>query len=208
MKYDGILFDLDGTLWDATEAIRVSWAIALESAPDVEAPPTREQLERVMGMTADNLMATLFPKLSKERHRELFDACCKAEDVYLRQHGGILFPGLEETLQTLSQELPLFIVSNCNKEYIPCFLDAHHMHSYFQGWECIGRTGKQKWENILLVAERNHLKAPVYVGDTVLDQEAAQKAGVPFYHAAYGFGQVEGAPEIQEPRQLLELLHG
>lgn len=72
MKYDGILFDLDGTLWDATEAIRVSWAIALESAPDVEAPPTREQLERVMGMTADNLMATLFPKLSKERHRELF----------------------------------------------------------------------------------------------------------------------------------------
>ena len=59
-----------------------------------------------MGMTADNLMATLFPKLSKERHRELFDACCKAEDVYLRQHGGILFPGLEETLQTLSRELP------------------------------------------------------------------------------------------------------
>ena len=206
MKYDGILFDLDGTLWDATEAIRVSWAMALESVPDVEAPPTREQLERVMGMTADNLMATLFPKLSKERHRELFDACCKTEDVYLRQHGGILFPGLEETLQTLSQELPLFIVSNCNKEYIPCFLDAHHMHSYFQDWECIGRTGKQKWENILLVAERNHLKAPVYVGDTVLDQEAAQKAGVPFYHAAYGFGQVEGAPEIQEPRQLLELL--
>ena len=39
MKYDGILFDLDGTLWDATEAIRVSWAMALESAPDVEAPP-------------------------------------------------------------------------------------------------------------------------------------------------------------------------
>ena len=31
MKYDGILFDLDGTLWDATEAIRVSWAMALES---------------------------------------------------------------------------------------------------------------------------------------------------------------------------------
>ena len=125
---------------------------------------------------------------------ELFDRCCQVENTYLREHGGVLYPQLEETLEALSQKLPLFIVSNCNAEYIPCFLDAHHMHSYFQDWECIGRTGKQKWENILLVAERNHLKAPVYVGDTVLDQEAAQKAGVPFYHAAYGFGQVEGVP--------------
>ena len=93
MKYDGILFDLDGTLWDATEAIRVSWAMALESVPDVEAPPTREQLERVMGMTADNLMATLFPKLSKERHRELFDACCKAEENALH---GVARPAAQE----------------------------------------------------------------------------------------------------------------
>lgn len=28
MKYDGILFDLDGTLWDSTEAVAASWEIA------------------------------------------------------------------------------------------------------------------------------------------------------------------------------------
>ena len=39
MKYDGILFDLDGTLWDSTEAVAVSWAMALADAPDVPAPP-------------------------------------------------------------------------------------------------------------------------------------------------------------------------
>ena len=113
---------------------------------------------------------------------------------------------LEETLEALSQKLPLFIVSNCNAEYIPCFLDAHQLHRYFQDWECIGRTGKQKWENIRLVVERNHLQRPVYVGDTTMDQEAAQKAGVPFLHAAYGFGEVTGAPEISQFPQLLELL--
>ena len=206
MKYDGILFDLDGTLWDATEAIQVSWTLALQDAPDVEAPPTREQLESVMGMTAENLMAVLFPNLTPERHMELFDRCWQVENDYLREHGGILFPGLEETLQTLSQKLPLFIVSNCNKEYIPCFLDAHHFHAYFKDWECIGRTGLSKGENIRLVAQRNGLAHPVYVGDTVLDQEASQQAGVPFLHAAYGFGEVPDAPQIREPKDFLRLL--
>lgn len=206
MKYDGILFDLDGTLWNATDAITVSWAEALKDAPDVEQLPTKEQLESVMGMTAEELMATLFPTLTKERHLELFERCCQVENVYLREHGGALYPEMEETLSRLSEKLPLFIVSNCNAEYIPCFLDAHKLHSYFQDWECIGRTGKPKGENIQLVVQRNGLEHPVYIGDTSMDQDAAGKAGVPFIHAAYGFGQVTGAPKIQAPKELLKLL--
>lgn len=206
MKYDGILFDLDGTLWNATDAITVSWAEALKDAPDVEQLPTKEQLESVMGMTAEELMATLFPTLTKERHLELFERCCQVENVYLREHGGTLYPEMEETLSRLSEKLPLFIVSNCNAEYIPCFLDAHKLHSYFQDWECIGRTGKPKGENIQLVVQRNGLEHPVYIGDTSMDQDAAGKAGVPFIHAAYGFGQVTGAPKIQAPKELLKLL--
>ena len=206
MKYDSILFDLDGTLWDATEALEISWAMALKDAPDVEAPPTREQLEKVMGMTAEDLMAALYPKLSPKRHMELFERCCQVETDYLREHGGRLYPRMEETLKQLSQRLPLFIVSNCNTEYIPSFLDGHKLHQFFQDWECIGRTGKPKGENIRLIVERNGLQRPVYVGDTVLDQEAAAQAGVPFLHAAYGFGKVEGAPELRSPLELLDLV--
>lgn len=206
MRYDGILFDLDGTLWDATQAIAASWAIALAGAPDVPAPPTREQLEGVMGMTAEDLMATLFPGISPQRHRELFDRCCQVENEYLRRHGGRLYPGMEETLQALSRRLPLFIVSNCNAEYIPCFLEAHKLHPCFQDWECIGRTGLPKGENIRLVVQRNSLARPVYVGDTPMDQQAAREAGVPFVHAAYGFGLVENAPQVTAPRELLALL--
>ena len=29
----------------------------------------------------------------------------------------------------------------------------------------------------------------IYIGDTAKDQEAAQVAGIPFIHAAYGFGK-------------------
>ena len=48
MKCDGVLFDLDGTLWDATVPIAKSWAIALEGEPGVDHTPTAQELEEFM----------------------------------------------------------------------------------------------------------------------------------------------------------------
>lgn len=206
MKYDSVLFDLDGTLWDATQAVAYSWAQALKNEPDIQAPPTIAELEQVMGMTAEDLTAALFPHLSLERRLELFEKCCQVECQYLAVHGGRLYPGIPELLATLSEKVPLFIVSNCNTDYIPSFLTGHRLHAFFKDWECIGRTGLPKWENIRLVVERNRLQRPLYVGDTAMDQEAAQKAGVPFLHAAYGFGQVANAARLQSPLDLLNLV--
>ena len=58
----------------------------------------------------------------------------------------------------------------------------------YEEWE---RTGLTKGENIRLVMERNGYRKAVYVGDTRKDQEAAQAAGIPFVHAAYGFGEAD-----------------
>ena len=58
-------------------------------------------------------------------------------------------------------------------------------------FECPGHTGLEKGPNIRLVADRNHLEHPVYVGDTSGDQQACAAAGVPFCYASYGFGQAE-----------------
>ncbi len=206
MKYDGILFDLDGTLWNATEAIAESWRLALADAPDIQRPPTVAELESVMGMTAVPLMAKLFPHLSTERGLELFERCCEVEKEHLRKSGGKLYEGIETVLSELSQKVPLFIVSNCNDGYISCFLEAHDLFSYFKDWECSGVTGLEKGENIRLIAERNHLRRPVYIGDTEIDKNAAEQAGVPFLHAGYGFGKVPGVPCAKTPLQLLSLL--
>ena len=51
--------------------------------------------------------------------------------------------------------------------------------------------GLPKADNIALVAERNGLRRPLYIGDTQGDYDAASKAGVPFLHAAYGFGRID-----------------
>ena len=200
MKCDGVLFDLDGTLWDATVPIAKSWATALEGEPGVDHAPTVQELEKVMGMTAEDLTATLFPRLSLERRMELFDKCCQAECVYLTEHGGRLYEGIPQLLEELSQRLPLFIVSNCNLEYIPSFLDGHRLHRFFKDWECIGRTGKPKWENIRLVVERNHLQAPVYVGTPPWTRRPPGRRGCPSSTRPTALGKSRGPrPSFKSP---------
>jgi phosphoglycolate phosphatase len=43
------------------------------------------------------------------------------------------------------------------------------------------------------VIARNGLYAPLFVGDTEGDRDAARACGVPFAHVTYGFGHCGGA---------------
>ena len=90
MNCDGVIFDLDGTLWDATDELAASWAQALAGEPDVPRPPTKEELEKVMGMTDKQLVAVIFPQVEQAQGLALFEKCCAAENIYLRQQGGRL----------------------------------------------------------------------------------------------------------------------
>ncbi|MGN0478502.1 MAG: HAD family hydrolase [Hominenteromicrobium sp.] len=202
MQYDGILFDLDGTLWDSSLEIQKSWGDVLAMQPDIPRLPTKAELESVMGLGAEELTEKLFPYLPLERRLEIFNLCAEYECDYLSEHGARLYPHVEETLALLSETHPLFIISNCADGYIQSFLKAHHMAAFIRDFECIGRTGKPKSENIRLITERHHLQHPVYVGDTQWDCDAAAAAGVPFIFAAYGFGHVENTPAISSIAEL------
>ena len=206
MQYDGIIFDLDGTLWDSTKEVLICWDHVLHRLPDVTHVPTKEDLEGVMGLGADDLTKKLFPYLPFERRMEIFSICSDYVNEYLAEHGAALYPDLIETLEKLSAAHPLFIVSNCGDGYIQTFMKAHGVEKYITDFECIGRTGKPKSENIKLIVERNRLSAPVYVGDTQWDCDAATAAGVPFIFAAYGFGTVENKPTIHSPAELLAIV--
>ena len=206
MRYDGILFDLDGTLWDSSAEIFKSWGDVLAAQPDVTRLPTKAELEGVMGLGAEELTEKLFPYLPPKRRLEIFDLCAQYECVYLSEQGAKLYPNIIETLEKLSQTHPLFIVSNCADGYIQSFLKAHDTAKYIRDFECIGRTGKPKSENIRLIVERNGLQSPVYVGDTQWDCDAATAAGVPFIFAAYGFGHVENTPAIASIDELPGLI--
>ncbi len=204
--FDGILFDLDGTLWDAVPGITKCWNLAIARS-GVERPPlTVEEVRSCMGMQLADIAARRLPELPRQRQLEVIAQCCAVENDYLAQHGAAVYPGVPETLKLLSREYPLFVVSNCQDGYIQAFFAGTGLGKYFADFECAGRTDRPKSENITLVCRRNGLRAPVYVGDTDLDRRSSQEAGVPFVHAAYGFGRADGVPAIRRFDELPGLL--
>lgn len=204
MNYDAMIFDLDGTLWDSTETSATVWKEILNRYPDVTDTVTADKLRALFGRPLRDIGIALFQSVSKERAVEVIEECCREQRSYIAKLGGILYPHLEETLQKLAKKYKLIIVSNCEDGYIESFFEAHGLGKYFCDYECPGRTGKLKADNIRLVVERNQLKNPVYIGDTLGDATAAKEAGVPFIFAEYGFGQVEEYVDVIHSFEELE----
>ena len=192
---DSIIFDLDGTLWDSCRVVSESWGRTLLEHFGIAGGPDAGQVRGIMGMTAEEIQNTLFSQYGA-RAREICLACIHGENAYIAKHGGDLYPGVSEMLETLSAKLPLFIVSNCLDGYIECFLESSGLAARFRDWACEGSTGLKKAGNIALIAKRHGLRTPVYVGDTAMDERSAREAGCPFIHAAYGFGESESPDAV------------
>ena len=190
-SYDGIIFDLDGTMWDTRKPICEAWNIILSRHEEIHrAPIVEADLNDCMGLPMYDIAAKLFPDEAESVRNALMDELCTFENGYLAEKGGILYPELAETLYALSQKYPLYIVSNCQDGYIESFLTAHLMSDFIKDTECWGRTFLSKGESNKILMERNGLKNPVYVCDTSGDAKSAEDAGIDFIYAAYGFGEV------------------
>lgn len=189
-KVEAILFDLDGTMWDALEAIRLTWNQVVANHPECRKEPiSAGELAGCLGLPMTEIAGRLFPGTTPVQQEALMDECCELENAYLRRHGAILYPELEETLLALKKEYKLFVVSNCQRGYIESFIEAHRLSACFDDIECWGNNQLPKGENNKLIMKRNHVTKAVYVGDTAGDEESARVAGIPFIFAAYGFGK-------------------
>lgn len=191
MSDKGIIFDLDGTLWDSSEYVVKAWNEVIGTYKDIHYRMTVKAMHGFMGKTIDEIAKLFFYNITEEKRNEIITKCCLKEQEYLSKNGGVLFPKVEETLQNLSSNYKLFIVSNCQVGYIETFLEYHKLKRYFTDFENPGRTGKNKGENIKIIIDRNHLNRSVYIGDTQGDYNAAKFADIPFIHAKYGFGEIE-----------------
>ncbi len=190
-KSKGILFDLDGTLWDSSENVAKAWSKVLsEKYPELHKTVNGADLHGYMGKTLNKIGELMLPHVDAEKRARIMSDCCGYENEYLKTHGGVLYPKLEETLCRLSERYGLYIVSNCQAGYIESFFEYSGLSRFFSDWECPGGSGLEKGGNNKLIIERNSLSEAVYVGDTEGDLEAAEYVGIPFIHAAYGFGTV------------------
>ncbi len=199
----GIIFDMDGTLWDSASSVAECWSNVLQNKYDGVRVVTEEDLQSVMGLTMDNLAKALFPKVEEGLRLQMLNDCCDAENRYLEKYGAALYEGLEEVLEQLHEEYHLYIVSNCQSGYIEAFLSYYGFGHFFDDIECFGNNHLKKGENIRNIVERNQLAKAVYVGDIQGDYDASCEAKVEFIHAAYGFGNVQ--QDVERIQSLMEL---
>ena len=205
MKADSLVFDLDGTLWDASASCVMAWNRALDKKGIKDFRVTNDMAFKFAGKLLDDIFSRYFPFLAPDQYQDMASAYGEEEAFCMKNYGGQLYPGVKEQLQALGKKYPLFIVSNCLSGYIENFVQQHNLGSIFTDHECSGNTGKPKADNIALIISRNQLKNPVYIGDTNGDFEAARQNNIPFIHAAYGFGIVEGHDYVINSLNELEM---
>ncbi len=206
LKTDGIIFDVDGTLWDSTEVVKDAWNTAFTKSGYDDPGITADRLKGLFGLPMEDIIRDVFPNGSEEEIEKLTPIIYGHEDEYLRKKGGKLYPGIIETIAKLSENVPVFIVSNCQEGYIELFMEKTECSSYIKDHLCYGDTGLFKADNLKKIIKKHGLKYPVYVGDTVMDRDACLLASCPFVFARYGFGKADGCDHvIDSPSELTEI---
>ena len=204
---ESLIFDVDGTLWDAVALVAEGWNDGLQSmgfAPHC----TEQSIRPLFGKTMTEIAQVVVPGVPQEQAMEVMDRCMDGEMARLRRDPcHIFYPGVKETLTELHKTHRLFIVSNCQDGYIQTFLEVSGLGDCFTDFTCSGMTGHGKGENLKMIVQKHGIERPLYIGDTQGDCNACRFAGVPFIHAAYGMGQVDHeVPHIERFADLLELI--
>ena len=206
MKCDSIIFDVDGTLWNSCDGVAKCWELAIKENFGGFRSFTADDVMSIMGKLPREICDMLLPEYG-DMGLSVFECMASYEMRYLPIFGGIIYDGLEDTLRALCKKYPLYIVSNCPAGYIECFLEYSGLADCFSDHLCYGDTGLDKAGNIKRIIDLHSLLLPLYVGDTLSDEQSARKSGCGFIHAAYGFGSAE-CPDgvICSPSRLLDLL--
>lgn len=192
MKYESIILDVDGTLWDSRSVLAGAYNAQL-TAEGYEPYVTAELLKPHFGKTMTALADGVFPQIPAPERYALMDRCILQMDRFLEEKAGpeIGYPGLRTTLEALKQNHRLFIVSNGQKGYGQMAAKKLGLSDLMDGYLCFGDTGTSKGQTIRTLMEQHNIQSAVYVGDTQGDLEASREAGIDFIFAAYGFGQPE-----------------
>lgn len=182
---DALIFDMDGTLWDAVDTYATIWNMAFAEIGSTTRI-SRSELLAYMGTPIDKILAHFVP----EPYTQAFiEAINRLEVSELPRLGGTLYPGVTEGITTLAQHYKLFILSNCDERELPIFIRYAGLTSCITDVLSYGDTRLQKAENMQLLSQRYNLRHPVYVGDTDGDSRESRRAAIPFVWVSYGFGK-------------------
>jgi phosphoglycolate phosphatase len=187
--FDGLIFDLDGTLWDAAKNCAAAWNEVL-AEHGYSQRLTEDNARSLSGIKIEIMFPQYFSFVPKSQYEDFFESYKNKESYIMKKIGGKLYPNVLETLILLNKKAKLFIVSNCLDGYVENFINLNNLRNLFSDYISAGKTGLEKKENLKLIIERNQIKNPIFIGDTIGDYDAAIFNRIPFIYVSYGFGNV------------------
>lgn len=201
---DAIIFDMDGTLWDAVHSYCEVWN-ATYAALGSDRRVGYYDLRPLMGKPLGEIYTSVGAPEEESMRERFMRLLAENEAEMMPRLGGRLYDGAEETLRELRRRgVRLFMVSNCSATGLRNFLGFTGLGDVMEDALSLGATGRDKEMNLRYLRERYNLKSPVYVGDVQSDCDSTHAAGMAFVWAAYGFGDVTGAEaRIDSPAGLL-----
>ena len=202
-SFDAIVFDLDGTLWNACGPCATGWTEGI-AVLGYNKPISKADIESVCGLTYPECVRKLCPEVTDAFLTEAMEILNAYERKHVECVGGELYPNVLSGLKEMAQVKSLFLVSNCQEWYLQCFLKFSKTENLFKDWECYGRTMKPKAENLRDLAKRNNLKNALYIGDTEGDKSAASAANYSFGFAAYGFGTAQSEFHFEDFNSIIK----
>ncbi len=189
---DSIIFDMDGTLWNATDSYAKIWNVTCHDF-GMEAGFMGKDLVQFMGMSIESIIEHLLGRNMTVDKAVFLKRLMENEDALMPQLGGVMFSGVKESLEKLSVDFRLFMLSNCSARGLKNFVNYTGTAHLFEGLLTQGERPVEKCENLQYLASKFSLKNPTYVGDTQGDCNQCHAAGMPFTYAAWGFGHCDNA---------------
>ncbi len=88
---DGIVFDLDGTLWDTTPVVAGAWNAVLQRHGIPFRPVDADDVRRVTGKPHDVCVREVFAGLPEATLQLLIDETMREDNRAIAEHGGVLY---------------------------------------------------------------------------------------------------------------------
>lgn len=199
-KYQAVIFDLDGVLIDSKECMRRCWHEVQEK---IDTRISFDSYFANIGKPFKNILQEIGVPRAKWKD---------AEDTYFSaqiNHSNIIksYEGIDDLISYLAQKVVLGLVTSKNSKATAYILNQHKwVFSQVITPENCSR-GKPNPDPLLYFSSLEQIEPDkcVYVGDMVVDYEAASAAGFSFIRAGWGY-QIFKANTANSSTELIKML--
>ena len=203
MKYDLVIFDLDGTLMDTSKSITKTVNSAMEELGKKQY--SANECVKFVGGGVSGLARNILGKEKYEdvTNEEMEKVIRKYYDIYF-DYGVEPYEGISELLDFLEQNgVKKGIVTNKDHETALSAVDKK-----LSKWKFDGIFGSNEKEypnkpnpyNVYKMAQNLNISKEkiLFVGDMLVDVNTAKNAGIDIVYCKWGFGEVKGEDGIDE----------